>query len=56
MLVLAAALLFASGGFLLKLASWHPMSVSAGRASVAAVEASPAVASVAAEEVRGKPL
>lgn len=38
LLVFAAALLFASGGFLLKLAPWHPMAVSAGRSSVAAVE------------------
>ncbi len=38
LLVLAAALLFASGGFLLKLVSWHPMAVSAGRSMVAAVE------------------
>ena len=37
-LVLAAALLFASGGFLLKLVPWHPMAVSAGRSMVAAVE------------------
>ena len=37
-LVLASALLFASGGFLLKLVSWHPMAVSAGRSMVAAVE------------------
>ncbi|MBQ8371164.1 MAG: EamA family transporter [Clostridia bacterium] len=38
LLVLAAALLFSFGGFLLKLVSWHPMAVSAGRSMVAAVE------------------
>ena len=38
LLVLAAALLFSFGGFLLKLVQWHPMAVSAGRSSVAAVE------------------
>jgi len=37
-LVLAAAVLFAAGGFLIKMTPWQAMSVSAGRSMVAAVE------------------
>ena len=38
LLVLAAALLFSFGGFLIKLTPWNPLAVSSGRSLVAALE------------------